>query len=420
MKIIKYMFLILSLINIITIFSMEDCCNKYLVALDKCLDSIILGSDQEYFYNSWLNKALKNNNISETKKLIKLGANLNYQEKESGDFPLLIAFYNDNDSMGCFKLLINAKADINLQNWEGDSLLHKAIKYGRKNIVKLLINAKINLDLQNIEYETPLMLSIIHKNEDLSELLINSKTNINLKNRKGKTALILASENGQKRIIQKLIESKAEINLKDNDGNTALTIADKKNYKEIAILLMEEIKKNKKNLGLELINSIKKNNIDRVKELIKEGADINFRDDSYFKQTPLIIASDRGYKDIALLLINNDADIYLKDNIEEDEDGWSAFQWSNNNGHTEIFKLLVKATKIYDKIKTGNYSEIKNLATKISLGIYDDENNNPLHLAAKYNQKEIFKLILSIRPQLIHEKNNHEQTPIDINLFFFY
>jgi ankyrin repeat protein len=83
--------------------------------------------------------------------------------------------------------------------------------------------------------------------------------------------------------VKDLIEKGADINAKDNNGMTALMLASKNNRKEI---------------------------VELVELLIKNGADVNAKD--IYGRTALMIASVNGHKEIVELLIKNGADVNAK------------------------------------------------------------------------------------------------------------
>lgn len=88
-----------------------------------------------------------------------------------------------------------------------------------------------------------------------------------------------------------------------------------------------------------LILASQKGNLEKVKELIANGAGINETDRN--KNTALIIAaSRRGRLEIVKYLVSKGADVNAKNWM-----GHTALQWATLNKHTEIVKFLIDKDK---------------------------------------------------------------------------
>jgi ankyrin repeat protein len=112
--------------------------------------------------------------------------------------------------------------------------------------------------------------------------------------------------------------------------------------KEI-IKLKEEIRRPKVStdaaeaLGVELIENVKTRqpNIDRIKELINLGANVDLKDNQDW--TPLMISTSYGNREVVELLISGGADASIENRF-----GNTATAYTNNG---EIRKLLEAAAK---------------------------------------------------------------------------
>jgi ankyrin repeat protein len=157
--------------------------------------------------------------------------------------PLRCSIMNCNIPM--IRNLINIK--VNLDN---KFSLHLAIIHLNIEIVKELLNAGANPNLQDNEGNTPIMLAAFYHNTEIFDLLFNLNVNIDLslKNNKGWTALIAACNNdapvycSNKEIITKLIEKGSLINEIDNNGNTALNMISNNinDYTKLIIIILLE------------------------------------------------------------------------------------------------------------------------------------------------------------------------------------
>jgi len=157
-------------------------------------------------------------------------------------------------------ILLNKSIDLNNQEKEyGLTALHQSIITNDIEIIKKLIKKRANINLQDFLGNTALMYAINENNKELIKLFINYENlNYNLTNIYGETALhmILKKFNENIEGIEKLIEN-TDLNIQDNDGNTCL-------------LLLKNLDDFKSILEAKQLNIFIKNNKDiSVYDLIK-------------------------------------------------------------------------------------------------------------------------------------------------------
>ena len=97
----------------------------------------------------------------------------------------------------------------------------------------------------------------------------------------------------------------------------------------------------------DLLNKVMRNDIEGVKELIASGADINQQNKMY-GHTPLIIACNYNYVDLAKLLISEGADINIRG-----KDGSTALIAAAANSQELVEILLSKGAEVNAKMKDG-------------------------------------------------------------------
>lgn len=184
------------------------------------------------------------------KKIINQDQNIIDKKNSSGYTALMLAIANSYtcSTENTVKILVDAGANVNLQNKCGVSTLGFALSYDKNNIFEMLINAGINTNLQNKDGKTVLMGAAHSKdahNIEKIKILLRACANVNLQDTSGRTALMYASECygcDSKTIIQLLIDAGADVNLQDTSGWTALMYACKNNYKtKIIVQLLIDV-----------------------------------------------------------------------------------------------------------------------------------------------------------------------------------
>jgi len=203
---------------------------------------------QQYGANV-LHHAAKNDDVDLIRMLLATGVDVN-QQNEYGNTALFFV-----TSIEAVRLLINAGIDINHQNNHNNTVLHKACNViglmmatedaedqeaaceTVYSIIQLLLDSGANVNAQNddgdsclhkicdtniwpyfpiLEISTPFTKLV---NTDLINLLLTSGANINLPNNKGRTPLYYTHTVATARL---LLSNGADVNHQDMDGNTAL------------------------------------------------------------------------------------------------------------------------------------------------------------------------------------------------------
>jgi len=143
-------------------------------------------------------------------------------------------------------------------------------------------------------------------------------------------------------------------------------------------------------LTQELIEELNKKDWDdidasKVQDLIKRGADVKAK--GHGGLTPLHLASERNYIEIAKLLIDAGADVEAKTDL-----GLTPLHWASARNHIEIAKFL---------LERGADVKAK-----------DNWRWTPLHWASARNYIEIAKLLLE-RGADVEAKDEFGRTPLD-------
>jgi len=177
------------------------------------------------------------------KVLVSKGAKINI----SGAYnPLDMASSNSYYGTEIVELLLDNNADVNIV-CRGTRVtpLMGALHQEKTDALKLLLNAGANTNHIDANGESPLgRISVFDFPEHVA-LLLDFKAKINFQDSKGNSALHLATERKNKKVIETLIKRGIKINLKNKDGKTAKDIA-KRDSPELFSLIEELINNNPK------------------------------------------------------------------------------------------------------------------------------------------------------------------------------
>ena len=214
---------------------------------------------------------------------------------------------------------------------------------------------------------TAVMTAATFDHTDISLLLIESGADLEVKNKDGSTALHVASFFGRVEIVRALLDKGVNINARTNDGSTALSgvilpfeevmplykfveglLAPsgfeidydllKQNRPKIAKILVESGgDASSKSIKAELIgNAVIQGNKEEIKKYLAEGMNLDeaINEDG---STALQMAAVFDRSEIALLLIENGADIEVKKN-----DGATALHVASFFGRVELVQTLLE------------------------------------------------------------------------------
>lgn len=284
--------------------------------------------------------------------------------------------------------------DINATN-DNQCALNEAIYYNKKNTILFLIENGADVNLKNSANKTPLDFAIDKNDSEIVKILINNGAKITNSNSR-MSPLIYACVKSKTDIVKTLIESGSNIDEKIYLDESPITLACEDGYTEI------------------------------VKLLIDAGADINTQ--AFLDWTPLMKAVKYRHLEVVKLLLSNPK---ININIKNYE-RLTAYNIAVEEHYPEIvniFKEKINEFKkeIYEAIRLQNLDLFKYYLLKIgSICIKDKNGNNMLHYAIKSGNLELVKFIISIKPELIWQKNKLGEVPLSYICFsqemtnFFY
>ena len=178
-----------------------------------------------------LRRAVEDNNISDTTRLLAKGADPNTPDEQSNTL-LMTAVRQKNTALA--NLLINAGAKLNLRNKHGETAIMLASYSGLGDIVEKLYikGAEINHNGWN-----PLIYAATGGHAKIIPLLLDGGVQINLTSPNGTTALMMAVRGNHSDAVKVLLKNGADPNVRNEAGGTALKWALARDRYEIVELL---------------------------------------------------------------------------------------------------------------------------------------------------------------------------------------
>jgi len=210
-----------------------------------------------------------------------------------------------------------------------------------------LEKCNISLDYHAIQKECKYLSKILDKNNHtaIKNTLISAirsgekalMTEINLRTENGESALSIAAQHGFLHIVKFLISKGAEKEHFTNEHHTPLSLAVRQNhFKVVQILLQDWISPNSHEepyLHLSPIFNVKSR---EIAQLLVDNDAVTSGLYNNQNQSPLTVACQNGFLDVAQFFLDDGLDINHSDN-----DNKTPLFYARTNGHHELVNLLI-------------------------------------------------------------------------------
>jgi len=167
-------------------------------------------------------KAVKFDNASEVKSMLKNGINSNTVDANS--IPMLVLAIREKSSNVIDVLLGDKNIDVDLSDKNGETPLMMASIDGNLTLVKtLVIGHKAQLD--HIGW-TPLHYACAKGQVEVAQFLISNGATVDSMSLGNTTPLMMAVQSGNERLVKLLLDKGADFQFRNSQGLTAIDIAD--------------------------------------------------------------------------------------------------------------------------------------------------------------------------------------------------
>ena len=173
-------------------------------------------------------KACRHRNIGAIKVLLNAGADPNIANDDGYTCLSYAVLYDCSKEM--FQAIIDHFGDLNATNKNNETALLVAFGNGNKVAISVLLNAGADPNIANADGDTPLHYGVRRYGRHISHCLssdvlqavIDHGGDVNATNKNNETALLKACENGNEGAISVLLNAGADPNIANDDGDTSL------------------------------------------------------------------------------------------------------------------------------------------------------------------------------------------------------
>jgi hypothetical protein len=144
---------------------------------------------------------------------------------------------DDHREPAALELMERGKPDLNARNANGDTVVHRAVETGMRQLLKALLAAGADPRAKAKDGETALHLAALHPEPIFTELLLTAGADPRARNGDGESALHWAALSGHIVVVQRLLARGADPRARTREGMSARDYARREGHAEIARLL---------------------------------------------------------------------------------------------------------------------------------------------------------------------------------------
>jgi len=149
---------------------------------------------------------------------------LEYKKPETGE--TAVFYVVKKKDLELLRLFAEYGADVNVQNKDGESILHQICAEGMDVFARYLYKVGANPNLKDVEERTPLHIATDKGNVKLVDLLVDKfKASVHERTKDGSTLMHLASKSGNPHISAVFIKKGVPLYMPNKRGVKAIHLA---------------------------------------------------------------------------------------------------------------------------------------------------------------------------------------------------
>ncbi|CAJ0574622.1 unnamed protein product, partial [Mesorhabditis spiculigera] len=276
---------------------------------------------------------------------------------------------------------------------QDDHFFGAACMAGYADLVALLCELRGSAEYEAPNEYTPLMEACAGGKADVVEALLQHNAEVNTLSEAKNSALVFAAASGHLECLKALLASKkCDLTIRNANGHCALMQA--------------------ANAGC----------LESVKELVKYGARSEYvNTTSEFKESPLTLASYKGYVDMVEFLLS------IEKGPDHEEELHTALMESCMDGHSQVTKLLLDhkapvnmASEAFESPLTlaccGGHMEIVEMLVEAGASLEEpnDEGYTPLMEASREGHADIVKFLIENKANVNATTEDHGETAMTL------
>ena len=187
------------------------------------------------YQNGALHRAALTGSLEVVRFLLQAGVKADGNPQPSQTTPLhfmiIATTFEKEPNIECMKLLMEAGANVNAQDWQGTAPIVHASQWNLPLTLRLLLDRQADINIQAFDGETALCVAIQMNTHACQQILLDHGADLLLHFTRNRSILHEAAEYGNLKTLRILVSARIrgfKIDEKDSEGNTPLQLSQRR------------------------------------------------------------------------------------------------------------------------------------------------------------------------------------------------